>query len=294
MTTRMGLWSRTIIGAAAFALGGCLSYNEPCQGLVDGAEDVIGHLSEDVFLDKPNARHANHAIGLIAAEAFIGAFTDSDKPAQLGIFNGGAIRDEGGVEGADGQCITRNRIEAGPVTRGELHQILFFDNVVYATDLTEQELFAVMEHSVAELSRKGTQITFPSGRFLQLAGGRVTVNCSLPVGARIEALEVAGEVLSRTGTRAFRVAMSEFLLRGGDGYDMLAVASQDASRDLRQAQVEGGIDNRIVAAWMKRTYGVEASAFRVEQLPKMGCAADDASCLAPITLRECAEPPDPN
>ncbi len=290
----MSLWSRTIIGTAtALALGGCLTYNEPCQGLVERADDVIGHLSADVFLDRPNARHANHAIGLIAAEAFIGAFQDSDKSAQLGIFNGGAIRAEGGVEGPDGQCITRNRLEAGPVTRGDLHQILFFDNVVYATDLSEPELFAVMEHSASGLSPRGAPITNPAGRFLQIAGGRATVNCSLPAGARVESLEIGGVVLSRTGTRSFRVAMSEFLLRGGDGYDVLAFASQDPSRDLRQAQVEGGIDNRIVGAWMKRTYGEEASAFRVDQLPKMGCPAEAPACPAPITLRECAEPPDP-
>ena len=287
-------WSRAIIGTAAFALSGCLVYNEPCQGLVDGEADVIGQLSGDVFLDKPNARHANNAIGRIAAEAFIDAFRDSDKPAQLGILNGGAIRAEGGVVGPDGRCVTRNRLPAGPVTRGELHQILFFDNVVYATDLSEQELFQVMEHSVSGLSRLGAEITSPSGRFLQLAGGKATVNCSLPVGARVESLEVGGVALSRTGTRSFRVAMPEFLFRGGDDYAPLLAASQDPARDVRQAQVEGGIDNRIVAAYMKRTYGETASSFQVEQFPKMGCRAGPSSCAAPITLRECAEPPDPS
>ncbi len=282
-----------IVGTAAFALGGCLSWNEPCQGLVDRAGDEIGYLSADVFLDKPNARHANHAIGRIAAEAFIDAFRDSDKPAELGILNGGAIRAEGGVEGPDGQCITRNRLEAGKVTRGELHQILFFDNVIYATDLTEQELFEVMELSVSGLSPQGAPITSPSGRFLHLAGGRLTVNCGLPTGARVESFEIAGVPLSRTGTRTFRVAMPEFLLRGGDGYQALLTASQDPSRDLRQAQVEGGIDNRIVAAWMQRTYGDSESAFQVEKLPKLGCPEDPATCSAPIILRGCAEPPDP-
>jgi 5'-nucleotidase / UDP-sugar diphosphatase len=294
MAMRMSPWSRTIIGAAAFVLGGCLTYNEPCQGLVDRADDVIGHLSADVFLDKPNARHANNAIGRIAAEAFIDAFRESDKPAQLGILNGGAIRAEGGVEGPGGQCITRNRLEAGPVTRGEIHQILFFDNVVYATELTEQELFDVMEHSVSGLSPVGTQITNPSGRFLQIAGGRLTVNCSLPAGARVETLEIGGVALERKGTRTFRVAMPEFLLRGGDGYAPLAIASQDTSRDLRQAQVEGGIDNRIVSAWMQRSYGDTTTAFQVESLPKMGCPAEAPDCAAPITLRECAEPADPS
>ena len=54
----------TALLAAVLSPGlGCLAYNDPCQPLVPDPDSVLGYLGEDVYLDKPYARHDNNALG---------------------------------------------------------------------------------------------------------------------------------------------------------------------------------------------------------------------------------------
>ncbi|MBX5480679.1 MAG: 5'-nucleotidase C-terminal domain-containing protein [Myxococcaceae bacterium] len=295
-----------VLSAAAFALTlGCVAYNDPCGGLTQTPEEVVGSLVGQIFLDKANARAANNRFGQLAAEAFLDAYADTTAPAQFAFMNGGAIRNEGGTMGPDGECLTRNVLGrpanpggegessdlAVPVTNGDVHQILLFRNQVYAVDLTEAELFEVMEHSVSGLSTE--TVTSPSGRFLHVAGGTVTVDCALPAGSRVLEIKVGGRTLQRNGTGMVRVAMPEYLLRGGDGYTVIDAARQLPERNLIQAQRSGGIDNDIAAAYWKEHYG-ETPVVSHDAADRAACAsADGAGCQAPIQLRHCAVPPLP-
>ena len=74
-------------------------------------------------------------------------------------------------------------------------------------------LRAALEHSVSALPPA-------AGRFLQTAGLRYAVDPERPPGARVGAVEVQGQPLDPG--RAYRVAVPDFLARGGDGYAMLA------------------------------------------------------------------------
>ena len=234
---------------------GCLAYNDECQAVVDNPREVIGHLDEDVFIDKANARHANNALGQMAADSFLHSQDRTAAPAVFGIINGGGIR-------AEGVCITRETLLAGPLKKGVLHEALPFDNLVLAVNLQRQELRKLMEQSVSALLREDQPITNPSGDFLDIAGGHMTVDCSKAGGiscvvgqtCRVTALEVGGrDVLAGNPEEPFRVALSRFVLTSGEN-GLLAGMDSDLTRNPVFAAEQGGIDSRLAEQYMRDHY----------------------------------------
>ena len=73
----------------------------------------------------------------------------------------------------------------------------------------------MLEHSVEALPRQ-------SGRLLQMAGLDYSVDVTRPAGSRILAASVGGSALEPA--RRYRVAVPDFLARGGDGYVLLTEA----------------------------------------------------------------------
>jgi 5'-nucleotidase len=122
--------------------------------------------------------------------------------ADVALLNGGAIRG--------------NRIiPAGPLSMRDVTALLPFRNTVALLEVDGDGLRATLERSVEALPR-------PNGRFLQLAGLHYTVDVTQPVGSRIVSASVGGNPLDPV--RRYRVAVPDFLARGGDGYDRLAEA----------------------------------------------------------------------
>lgn len=234
----------------AAASTGCISYNDPCQPLVADPNEVLGELGEDVYLDRPNARHANNLIGQLATDAFVWVFGETSAPATFAVTNGGSIR-------AEGLCVTRNTLRAGPLTNGVLHEVLLFETQIQAVDLSEDEVWAMFEHSVGRLYATGAAIGSPFGGFLQVSGDvGLDVDCSQPTGSRVLALRVDGSALQRPGRPLsevrFRVAMPAFILNGGDGYAMLTGKSTDPERNAKLAQRFGAVDANITAAYLRQ------------------------------------------
>jgi 5'-nucleotidase len=120
--------------------------------------------------------------------------------AHVGLLNGGAIR-------------SNRMIPAGPVTRRDFRALLPFNNAIVLVEVTGTTLQATMERSVAALPR-------PAGAYLQTAGLTASVDTYRPVGQRVLRLEVGGEAVVDDGL--YRVALPDYLARGGDGYTMLA------------------------------------------------------------------------
>lgn len=245
---------RLLFAAAALAgTAGCIAYNEQCQGLVDKPEEVVGYIAAPIYLDKPNARHDNNAIGQMEADAFVDAFADAGasapRPADFGVVNGGGIR-------AEGLCVTRNILVPGPMKNGVLHEILLFENLVKAVDLTEPEVVLMFEHSVDRLLPVGKPIVSPAGQFLQVSSAvQMNVDCSQPSGKKVTKLFIGGKELLHPGDpgKKYRIALTAYLL-GGDGYDMLVAPAANPDREPVQAQRFGGTDNNLTADYMKRTY----------------------------------------
>ena len=259
--------SRTLTAAllaVALAPGlGCLQYNDPCQPLVDDPDSTVGYLAEDVFLDRPYARHDNNALGQLAADAFRHAEDGSKAPAELGVINGGSLR-------AEGLCVTRTVIPRGPLKNGLLHEVLLFENALVTVNLTERQLVDMFEHAVADLYPEGQPILFPSGAFLHVSEGTtVRVDCERPVGQRVVALQVNERTVPlpprAEESIVYRVAMPDFLLGGGDGYGTIFKdAATDLSRNPVTASTQEGkaTDANLAEAHMRSNHSTETRALR--------------------------------
>jgi len=244
---------RALLVAIVISTSGCIAYNDQCQPLVDNPSDRVAFIASgtELFLDRPNTRHGNNALGQQAADSLVWVFSNTDKPADFGVVNGGGLR-------AEGLCVTRNIIGAGPLTNGVLHEIMLFGNLAQAVDLSEDQVYAMFEHSVERLYSDTETIASPAGSFLQVSNEvELSVDCSLPAGSRITSLKIKGETLTTPGRpiaqKAFRIATSDYILKGSDGYTMLDGVRDDASRSLSTAQRFAGIDSNITAAYLKQS-----------------------------------------
>ena len=122
--------------------------------------------------------------------------------ADVGLMNAGGIRG--------------NRvIPAGPLSAADVATLLPFRNAVALLEVDGAGLRAILEHSVEVLPR-------PNGRFLQTAGLDYTMDVARPAGRRILSASIGGDPLDPT--RRYRVAVPDFLARGGDGYVLLTQA----------------------------------------------------------------------
>ena len=153
-------------------------------------------------------------VAVMPLEARDGVVRRMEVP--LGRFIAEQMREHLGAEAAllNSGSLRANRIFLpGPITRRDIRALLPFANTVVLLEIPGTALRAALEHSVSTLPQ-------PAGRFLQTAGLRYAVDPERPPGARVGAVEVQGQPLDPG--RAYRVAVPDFLARGGDGYAMLA------------------------------------------------------------------------
>ncbi|KAF0301226.1 5'-nucleotidase [Amphibalanus amphitrite] len=121
------------------------------------------------------------------------------------IMNGGGIRES---------------VAPGSVRLSDVLQIQPFGNTINVVTLRGATLRDVFEHSVSAVEEG-------AGRFLQVAGIRVTYDLECPVGSRVRRLEVTCTfcLVPRLelvqDDAEYRIAMPNFLSKGGDGYDVI-------------------------------------------------------------------------
>ena len=155
-----------------------------------------------VALDSRNAavRTGEAAIGNLIADAM----RESAK-ADVAIMNGGGIR--GGKVYPAGASITRRDV----LTE------LPFNNRLVTVEVSGAALRRAIENGLAQLPNAG-------GRFPQVSGMTIEADVQRPPGSRLTAIRVGKEPLD--DARTYRVAVNDFLSRGGDGYTMFADASR--------------------------------------------------------------------
>jgi 2',3'-cyclic-nucleotide 2'-phosphodiesterase (5'-nucleotidase family) len=158
--------------------------------------------STTVLLDSRNAtlRTGEAAIGNLFADAM-----RAETRAEAAVINGGGIR--AGKLYPPGSAITRRDVMAE----------LPFNNRIVVIRMPGRDLRAEIENGLAQLPIAG-------GRFPQVSGLRVEYDMTRPRGNRILSMSVAGAPLQEDAT--YRVAVLDFLARGGDGY----VGFRDAQR----------------------------------------------------------------
>lgn len=156
----------------------------------------------EVELDSRNAtiRTREAAIGNLFADAM-----RVSMKAEAAIINGGGIR--------------AGRIYA-PNSEIRLKDILAelpFNNRVVVVEISGADLLLAMENGLA-------QVPVPAGRFPQISGMKVVFDPKLPIRKRVLSLEVAGKPMQPD--RIYRVAILDFLARGGDDYITLRHAKR--------------------------------------------------------------------
>ena len=114
----------------------------------------------------------------------------------------------------------------GDVTKGDIIAMFPFGNVLKEVEIPGKTVREMLEHSVSAYPE-------PMGGFLQVSGLKFTFDPSKPVGERVGAIYVNNMPLDEN--KIYTMAAADFLLAGGDGYEMLKglkVIGQDATFDI--------------------------------------------------------------
>jgi len=100
----------------------------------------------------------------------------------------------------------RASIPAGPITVGAALKVVPFSNMIATKPVSGELLWQALSRS-AGLAR-------PAGGFLQVSGLSMVID-----GNALKSVMVGGKPLDRAAT--YTLAAPEFLLAGGDGYEVL-------------------------------------------------------------------------
>jgi 5'-nucleotidase len=134
--------------------------------------------------------------------------------SNLGNLFADAMRQETGAEIAilNGGSIRSNRIyPAGDLTRRDLVAMHPFGGIACEVEVSGATIGAALENGFSRLGES-------AGRFPQVGGIEVEVDSERPAGERLAAATVGGEPLDPE--RLYTVAITDYMLEGGDGYSM--------------------------------------------------------------------------
>jgi len=179
-------------------------------------EAVIAKTAVELDSRNTTIRTREAAIGNLFADAM-----RVSMKAEAAVINGGGIR-AGKVYAAGSDIRIRDILAELP-----------FNNRVVVVEITGADLLLAMENGFA-------QVPVPAGRFPQVSGIKVVFDPKQPMRKRILSLEVAGKPLDPA--RVYRVAVLDFLARGGDDYVTFRTAKRvtpDADAPLLANEVIG-------------------------------------------------------
>jgi 2',3'-cyclic-nucleotide 2'-phosphodiesterase (5'-nucleotidase family) len=178
-------------GAAAQAK--TKEYEDQLSKELDGA---LGTTETELDSRRATVRGQEAAIGNLFADAMREAVG-----ADVAITNGGGIRGN-------------KQIAAGSkVTRRDILTELPFGNKTVLVQVKGATILAAVENGVS-------QVDEGAGRFPQVSGMVVKVDLSKPAGSRVVSVEIGGKPIDNAAE--YKLATNDFMLRGGDGYTMLA------------------------------------------------------------------------
>jgi 5'-nucleotidase len=182
---------------------GALADEPATAAVVKTYEDRLG-TALDVVVGSTSAPLDADSIRLRAGETNLGDFfadaIRADAGADIAIMNAGSIRGD-------------RVYPAGPLTRRTLLAMHPFESVVCKIALAGRVVLEALEHGVSKLPAT-------AGQFPQVSGLTMRVDASAPPGKRVRDLVVQGKALDLN--RSYTLAAPDFMLKGGDGYSMLA------------------------------------------------------------------------
>jgi 5'-nucleotidase len=157
-------------------------------------------------------------LNVVVGTSRVGLDADSvrmrSSETNLGNFVADAMRAE---VGADVTIVNAGGIRgdriypAGPLTRRTLIAIQPFGNVICKVAAPGRVILSALESGVAKLPAN-------EGRFPQISGMTMRVDPAAPPGSRVTDVRVGGQPLDLD--KIYTVALTDYQLKGGDGYDM--------------------------------------------------------------------------
>lgn len=153
-----------------------------------------------------------------------------------------AARDFGGADvSLQNGGGTRSSIAAGDFKVGDAFNILPFRNTLVILDLSGAELVSAL-NAAADFMAEAPETR--TGSYPYAAGLRWKIDLSAPAGQRVQALELwaDGQAAPVQPDARYRVAVSDYLASGRDGYTPLgqipAERRADTARDMAQALID--------------------------------------------------------
>lgn len=169
-------------------------------------QQIVAQTAAPINGDRRDCRVGECEMGSLVADAMLDQV--KAQGITIAIMNGGGIRAS---------------IDEGPITMGDILEVLPFQNSLSTFRLTGGDIVAALENGASRYDEQ-------AGRFAQVAGLKYTVDPAAPVGARISEVMVrAGEnwvPIDRSGE--YGVVSNDYLRNGGDGYAVFESRAKDA------------------------------------------------------------------
>jgi 5'-nucleotidase / UDP-sugar diphosphatase len=181
---------------AAPALAALVAKTDALMG--EALDKPIATLATAMDSRTTTVRGEEAALGDLVADALRAHFT-----AELALINGGGLR--GNRQYPPGHVLTRR----------DLLSEMPFGNVVMLLEVSGADLTTVLEYTLSSVETK-------SGRFPQVSGLAIAYDPAKPAGHRISRVLADGKPLDPR--RRYRLATTDYLANGGDGYETLKAA----------------------------------------------------------------------
>ena len=145
-------------------------------------------------------------MGSLVADAMLARV--KDQGVTIAIQNGGGLRAS---------------IDAGPVTMGEVYDVLPFQNTLSTFEAAGATILAALENGASQYEEK-------AGRFAQVAGLKYSVDPKAAAGSRISDVQVAsGDSWAALDPAAsYKLVTNNYVRTGGDGYKMFDAEGKNA------------------------------------------------------------------
>lgn len=182
-------------------------------GILELENDIIGHTK--VLLDG-SCRRNECNLGNFLTDAMVDWYAlQYESPefwtdASIGLLQGGGIR----------ASIDHNSNE-GQITKEDAATVLPFESKIEVIELSGEDLMLALEHSVHRYT-DGEQ----RGEFMQMSGIQVAYDMNKPSGMRVIEAKVLcakcqiPELQPLDKSQMYKVVTQDFLVNGGDGYEM--------------------------------------------------------------------------
>ena len=181
---------------------------------------ILGTVVAEIPMSLNGERHDVRTMRTNLSSLICEAMT-AESGADFTIVNGGGIRAS---------------LAAGPVTLGDINNVLPFTNIITVCEISPADVYAALEHGYSMLPEE-------NGAFSQ-TDLKIVYSASAPAGERVRKVFLGDELLDRNDTEtSYKVATNDFMAAGGDGYTMFG-----------RVLTEGSMLNEVFCDYLSELY----------------------------------------